>query len=290
MRRRRDIQKVIKKLKKILYKIQMYDFVSDQFANCALDKEALMKDLEDTKKDWERLQVRNIDLANQIQRYKLKRPSASNAKAWNDRWQKSKIFYKAPKRKEVQEYVRYRPITLISHLADILIKRNKLHSDNVDVVPLNVLRWLDGKFRKKEFRYKVDNKETWYSPEEILQKKVGDCDDYGILEYYLIREIFKKLGCWKKVRHRLKAVVGHVHNTDKMNSYAGLHFYLCWLHTDKEFYTVESTFHRPRSILNFGKKPQKFNDQYGLVVWTFNEEFCWAQKSMSVSSLDFGKV
>ena len=125
--------------------------------------------------------------------------------------------------------------------------------------------------------------------EVFAHKKGYDCDSYGILEYYLIREIFKQLNRWEEVKHRLKCVVGHVHNTDKVYTYAGLHFYLIWLHSNGEWQTVETTFYRERAIINFGKTPHKLNQQYSLISFTFNEDWSWAQNSLLLDRLDFEK-
>ena len=90
--------------------------------------------------------------------------------------------------------------------------------------------------------------------------------------------------------HRLKVVVGHVHHLGKMNSYAGCHCYLIYLNDSVEWMTIESSFCLNSAISNYGKKPQKYNPQYGLIAFTFTEYASFAQKSLVISDLDWGKA
>jgi len=221
-------------------------------------------------------------LKSQIKQLEMKKhEEVNNADYWNEKWQKNTIKYSAPKRKKVTEYLAYRPIEGITITANLLIALHNLHNVSVDKIPLVVMKWVEKEFKAGVFKYKLDKGEIWEKPEDVLRTKVNDCDGYGIVEYYLIREIFKMLKVWEFVKHRLKCVDGHVYNVGTINVYAGRHFYLMWLHSDGEFYTVESTFYRPRT------KSQKLNLQYGTINYTFNEQFSWAQKSVSISKGDY---
>jgi hypothetical protein len=237
----------------------------------------------------QQLNTRNTELSSQIQRYKCKRPSVHNAKEWDNRWKQNKVYYSAPKRKQVIEYVRYRHSEIIDGIAVILIRTNALRSDDCDGVPIAVLKWLIKKFKSRTFKYKTEKKETWLDPEELLSKKEGDCDDWGILEYFLIRAIFMKLNCWDKVKHRLKCVAGNVNNFGSIPSSAGGHFYLVWLRGDKEWYGVESTYGRERSLRDYGVKPLKFNSAYGVIWFSFTEYTSWSNHSLTVSKNDWKK-
>lgn len=217
-------------------------------------------------------------------------PEVDDKQAWDNRWKQQSVFYKAPKKKLVVKHLEYVGIAPVLGTAlDIMDTYNITEKDSSDIVPLSVMRWVENKFKLGEFKYKLDKRETWNAPEVTFKNKYGDCDDIGIMMYFIIREIFIQLDRWEKVRHRLKCVVGHVHEHGQLNAYAGLHFYLNWLYGDKEWYTVESTFYRDRAIRNFGFTTQEQNRQYGLICWTFNEYGMWSQKGMVVSNLDFKK-
>lgn len=124
-----------------------------------------------------------------------------------------------------------------------------------------------------------------YLPEQDVI--VRQCDDWGILEYNIIREIFLMLGVWQKHKHRLKCVVGNVNLYGPIPSSAGGHFYLMWLHDDREWRVVESTYFRPRAILSYHSKPMKFNSAYGTIWFTITEDHSFAQNSISVSKKHF---
>ena len=57
-------------LKGLLYKVQMYDFVSDQFSRCAIDKESLLGDIKDLKAEDKRKYKRIMELTSEVQKYK----------------------------------------------------------------------------------------------------------------------------------------------------------------------------------------------------------------------------
>jgi len=90
-----------------------------------------------------------------------------------------------------------------------------------------------------------------YLPEYDIE--VHNCDDHGILLYYVIRRVFELMGIWHNVSHRLKCMCGNVNHYGSIPSVAGGHFYLNWLHNDGYWYTVESTYYLERAILNFGQ-------------------------------------
>ena len=218
------------------------------------------------------------------------KPDVMSKDYWNKKWQQSIVFYSAPKKRGVTEYLAYREIPEITEIAKGLIKvinnlELKSVSEKYDFVPFTVMQWT----KNRKFKYAIEKAEKWNSPEETLVAKTVDCDDIAILEYYIIREIFMQLDTWQEQKHRIKCVVGHVHNTGQNFPYAGLHFYLIWLHSNGEFQTVESTFFLERAILNYGNLPHKLNNQYSLICWTFNEQFSWNQTSLNISKLDFKK-
>jgi hypothetical protein len=219
---------------------------------------------------------------------KYKKPDLHDARVWDGRYKQSSIFYYAPKRKKVQEYLKYREIKQITTLAEDIIAEYGLTQANPDNVPLCVLKWLKQKFDEKLFTYKLDDSETWNDPEFTLQYRVGDCDDWGILQYFIIRQIFKTFGTWEQVKHRLKCVTGNVCAVIGLPFYTGGHFYLIWLNIDKEWYTLETTYYRERSINHWGEKPHKLDKAYGNIWFTFNEDLCWSH-NMVLTALDWKK-
>lgn len=218
-------------------------------------------------------------------------PNIDDADYWNNKWKKSTVWYSAPKRKKVIEYVKEKSSLPIINLANVLIGKYNLSSNDLDDVPLKVMKWVESQFKARKFKYLLDKGEIWEDPEDVLDAKKGyDCDSYGILMYYVIRQIFQLLGKWDEVKHRLKCVAGNVNRKGSIPSSAGGHFYLLWLHSDGQWYTVETTYYRPVSILNFGKKPQKLNSMYGTIWFTFNESHSWAQHSIVINQKDYKKL
>lgn len=255
--------------------------------------------------DYPNLQRANIELLDQVTNFqarfhscssalsklkkKLEKPSVHDAEYWDNKWEKSRIRYRAPKAKEVTKYVKYREIKEVSDIARNVINASPLNADDVDAVPIAVLKWLEKQFKARRFKYKLDKGEDWATSEVLLERKYGDCDDWGILEYYLIREIFTQLNIWEHVKHRLKCVAGNVNRYGSIPSTAGGHFYLNWLHSDGQWYTVESTYYRSNAINNYGKMPQKYNSAYGVIWFSFNEDYSWTQNSLTISRGGFKK-
>lgn len=250
------------------------------------------KELEQWKADFNKaIEIGNklkeeIEKLNKELQELNKKPLIEDSEYWNNKWQKSNVFYSAPKRKLITEYVKYREIKEITEIAKELSKQKT----NIDDIPKVVLNWLHNKFKLNEFKYVSDTSEKWNTPEETLNSKKGDCDDWGILEYYIIRECFKQLGKWEQVKHRLKCVAGNVNNKGSIPSSAGGHFYLIWLADDCNWYTIESTYFREIALINYKETPQKLNSMYGTIWFSLSEEFSFAQNSIAVSKEDFKKI
>lgn len=279
---------IIKKFKHWLDAIHNYDTLSKSYKdslNRSMQDKVKLEDKVFQIKELQETAKAHLKLAH----YWVKGDDVTDAEYWNNKWVQHPVWYRAPDKKRVIDYVKYKKILLIDDIADTLIREHNLSVDNVDVVPLTVLKWLESEFEAHRFKYKLDNGEIWSGPEEVLERKYGDCDDWGILEYYIIREIFKQLECWEVVKHRLKAVAGNVNSPGIIPSVRGGHFYLLWLHSDKEWYTIESTYYRYMAIANWGKKPQKVNPIYGVIWFSFNSEYSWSQHSITVSKEDFKK-
>jgi len=251
----------------------------------------LNKNLEKSKSNCNKLSI--INSSNEDLIYELEKKlnnlnngvNSDDTDYWNTHWKQTKIFYSAPKSKWVCEYLKYSPHNMIQDISREIMKEYNPFNFDYDKVPLVVMKWV----KEQNFKYVSDIKENWNSPEKTLKERKGDCDDIGILEYYLIREIFKQLNVWKEVKHRLKCVCGNVNARGQIPSGVGGHFYLNWLGYDSKWYIVESTYYLNSAIANFEKLPQKLNPMYGVIWFTFNEEYSWNQFSLSISKLDFKK-
>lgn len=127
--------------------------------------------------------------------------------------------------------------------------------------------------------YRYDNQDNnegpdyWQSPAETLLDGKGDCDDWGILLYALLR----KAGI---PAYRLKAVVS---DTVINGVVTGAHFHLIYLaRKDYEWYTVEGTWYPWEAIGRYLTTPHKYAEKYGKIYVTFNEEFMWNQKDFLI--------
>lgn len=219
-----------------------------------------------------RKQLLTLSKENQLLNLQISSSKKKKGKKLNERFTHKTVYYSAPKRKKVIEYVKDEHYTLVSGIANVLIGKHNLSSDSQDEVPLVVMKWVNSKFKDKTLIYRNEVKEDWGNPENSFDKKYVDCDNVGILEYYLIREIFKKLGTWSKVKHKLWCVCSNVNTFSMIPSPFGSHFYLIWEHDDLSLSVVETTYYREKAIINWGRKDIRDNPAYGTIWFLFNEE------------------
>lgn len=211
-----------------------------------------------------------------------------DAEGWNNKWTKSIVKYAAPIDKYVIEYVEDKEYLEINQIAMEIIEANQII--DISLIPKIVMLWIE----KERFKYKTEEKENWNDPlSTLINKDVGnDCDDIMILTYYIIRKIIQIKGLWQQNKHRLKCQDIHVFsytNQGNILNYAGRHANLIWLGEDCEWYTIETTYYLNQAISNFHKKPQRQNNKYGLINYTFNEDYSWAQNSIIVQK-DYKKI
>ena len=227
-----------------------------------------------------------------IAQLNAKEPGVEDSEYWNNKWVKNKIYYSAPTKRNVLEYVEYREIPKVTEIANKIIEEYGLSKSNYDSIPLSWMKYKKIMFDSKQWKYVSDpkGKDLWRTPEETLELKYGDCDDFALLGHYVVRETFKLLYCWTKVKHRLKFVAGNVNRRGTIPSNAGGHAYGIWLYSDKEWMTIESTYYPEISIRNYGVLPQKYNPMYGNIWFSFNEEFSWGDHSIAISKKDFNKI
>jgi hypothetical protein len=212
----------------------------------------------------------------------------NDAEYWNSKWKQTRVFYAAPKRKWVCDYLKFSEVDkeICKGFAEAIIDQYPTGSPDQCIKSLMV--WRD-EVLEKLITYKLDQGEKWYSVEEIMIRREDDCDGWGTLLYGVARELFKMVGLWDNVVHRLKCVAGNVNRFGTLPSPAGGHFYLIWLAEDGEWYRFESTYYRGRDLKDFLKKPMKLESAYGTIWFTFNEEQSWSQHSIVISKNDFKK-
>lgn len=198
---------------------------------------------------------------------------------WNSQWPRTIVFWDLGKngRQPVQECL--------------------VFSDNdwnaVDDLLRRIGHWpadLDGKVKfimsrllrlyPQPSSYRTDSQkhrvpDYWQSPSETISSGTGDCDDWGILLYALLRRAGVP-------SYRLKcSVTGIVVD----GAPAGFHFHVLYLaKRDYEWYTLEGTWYPERALTRFLSVPRaQSTDLYSTILFTFNEEYVWAQHSFSLS-------
>ena len=270
---------MISTIKEWWYRINHYPNIIKEFAIIDQERDELCNRLDELVQRNQELSIKLGNLTRKV--------DVNDKDFWNSKWVKSKIFYKAPNRRWVTQYVKEYDFPSIKNIAREIVNAYSLSIDDLDGVPLAVMKWV----KSNKFKYAKEPSELWKCPEQILddRDKGNDCDDIGILMYYVLRQIFKELNCWHHVKHRLKCICGNVNHRGSIPFGLGGHFYLTWLHSDGHWYTQEPTFYLDNAIKNWGKLPQKYNPQYGTIWFSFNDEHSWAQKSITVTKKSFIK-
>jgi len=263
-----------------------WEKISYNLVECDKNVEIVAQENKDLQHTITELVQRNGELSAKIAA-QTKVHDVNDADYWNNKWIQRVIYYAAPKKNKVQSYLNKPVPEDVVKIAKSIIYDCGSFSDSESSVLLAVMQWVES----KKFKYGNDVGEVWKEPSQILKDKdiQNDCDDIGILEYYIAREIFQQLKIWEKVRHRLKCVCGNVNRPYGVPSSAGGHFYLIWLAEDCNWYCMESTYYRSDAIRNFRKKPIKLNPVYGTMWFTFNEEYSWAQNSLVIDKSSFIK-
>jgi len=259
----------------------LYDKISNELTICNTDRDKFNLQRKTYQKQLTSLQKKLDD----------KKPSVDDKKYWDKKYPQNKVFYSAPKSQWVIHYLEDENFEVVDNLAREVLK--KYSPKNEDQVVHSWIKYLDSKLitipstkgtKTKTWFYKHDDKrhDIWSPANETLGRKYGDCDDWAIVGYNVIRRMFKILKMWDKVRHRLKFQDCHVFSYGEIMIYEGRHANMLWLANDVEWYTVESTYYLTRCKLNFLKVPQNRNSIYGIVNYTANEYASWIQRSTTV--------
>lgn len=211
-------------------------------------------------------------------------PEATCAKWWNSQWKRSKVVWdlRGKGQQDVSDCLKFSTEDGDAARA-VLAKIGHLPSDMDSKVKFIMARLqnLYDMSRPKLYggRYETDSKlhktpDYWQSPSETYASGYGDCDDWGILLYLVLR-------CADVPAWRLKCNVTEVIQEGKSD---GLHFDLLYLaKSDYEWYVLEGTWYPQTAIFRFLSVPRKDStDKYGLILFTFNEEYTWAQHDFAI--------
>jgi len=221
-------------------------------------------------------------------------PSIKDALYWNTKFPQRKIRY--PK-VDVQTHLKFREIEGVTKIARDIMEMH--HFTDLDEVANSWNKWVVTNVEtqtrrsvstKKPFVYKTEVKETWRTPEQTLFLGYGDCDDYMLLGYFVIRKMLMLLNEWEYHSHRLLCqVVFAFYGSNKLPRPAGWHANLLWIHSDLNYYTLETTFYASKALTHFGKLPQKYNPMYPLIDFTFTSEFAFSFHDLERDSYDYKK-
>lgn len=161
----------------------------------------------------------------------------------------------------------------VQYIKDKYLKYNY----NIDDVPNAVLRWKTHKYPNwKAYSYDSENynkTEYWASPYETLLKGKGDCDDWGIVMYHLMR----LLGV---PEHRLRCVAGDVKYID--GNPGGGHFYCIYFSVRwNDWVVVETTWYDDLSLVEYPKGIiWKDHPRYGRHWFSFNESGAFSSSTI----------
>ena len=118
--------------------------------------------------------------------------------------------------------------------------------------------------------YGID--EFWTFPNETLALKKGDCEDLSILVASLMRNA-------RVPAHRIKVAAGWV--VAGKNAPLGGHAYPLFLRNDDEWVTLDPCYY-PNDLPVANRKPVKNDSNYKDVWFTFNDEYSWSNKPVTV--------
>ena len=109
----------------------------------------------------------------------------------------------------------------ISHQNGVLVSRPQpLHQEIVDLIDRNKIKSLEdyAKWLKDNIHYQNDGtKDIWSTPEQMLRKKTGDCEDYALLNASVLQVLGYQPHFLALVRNDLRHA--HAICTFKYNGY-----------------------------------------------------------------------
>lgn len=217
---------------------------------------------DNVKKDIRILELENV----------IKNNNASQEEDyWNSKWNHSTIKHQAQDGlyRDVRTLINYP-----SYIAGEVVLFNGLNKPTEEETLFAILNWMT-----KNIEYKGDTTtrktiEFWEDSDITLQRKTGDCEDFALA--------FKTLCLTCGIPdYRVKVVAGDVVQGDyKLVGHA----YPIVLYKD-EWYVFDCTYHVDKTPLKDRIKVKNDN-RYKSIWWTFNKEFCFSQKDITMKEVN----
>jgi len=204
-----------------------------------------------------------------------------NEDYYNNKWPKAPIIYSGRALRGKRERIGVDVKNFISindEIINDIVKKYSLQKRTHDDTALAVQKWV-----VRFLTYKYDDElnltpEFWQFPFETLQSQHGDCEDGGILIAALC--IAAGIPGW-----RVKVAAGYVQSAPTAPQ--GGHAYCIYLADDGEWRILDWCYYEDSNTPVKAKPLAKNGGQrnaYKDVWFTFNNEYSWNQKSLTVGS------
>ena len=169
---------------------------------------------------------------------------------------------------DVKLYLRPSDDTPFITLAKELITKYRLTKDmKEETILLALYKYWN---LKSSWKYRLDENgeyrvvDYWEDPTIAVKARLDDCETKAMCMYNTIKQVFILLGKQESF-WRLTFVAS------RLVGYTG-HGFLTWLHSDGEYYVIESTYDSVNSLKKtFLKTPMRFNNLYG-TPWGFSTD------------------
>lgn len=203
------------------------------------------------------------------------------AKYWNNKWPKAPIIYggRALRGADLSKRIGVDVkifITTNDEIEQQIIRRYGLVKESFDATALAIQRWVVNFLTYKYDEETSNVPEFWQFPFETIQSSFGDCEDGGILIASLM--INAGIPPW-----RVKVAAGNVQVAP--TAPMGGHAYAIYLASDDNWRILDWCYLED-SKLDILDKPLARNggqrNAYKDVWFTFNNEYSWNQKALSI--------
>ena len=187
----------------------------------------------------------------------------------NDKWPRNQIRYRTVTGGELVD-VR---TTLQDTCMEIIELGNTIQGEakNHDEAALACLRAVMGHVAYKRDIDRNGKAEFWQKPPVTFADGEGDCEDGALLLMTLMDAA--GIPVWRR-----KVCAGYV--LDPLTKNKGGHAYVIYLKDDLKWYVLDWCYYAIDCIENYKKgiSHSKQTDRYYDIWWTFNQQYCWAQK------------
>lgn len=207
---------------------------------------------------------------------------------WNNKWPKAPIIYNGRTLKNSKNPI---PIDVKNFIEkDDAILQKVISTFNLkkpthDETALEIQKWVVGFLTYKGDNDNVEVPEYWQFPFEVINSKIGDCEDGAILMASLCENA--GIPAW-----RIKVAAGYVQ--PEPTAPQGGHAYCVYLAEDAEWRIIDWCYYQDSSIPIKDKPLAKDGGQkksYKEIWFTFNSQYSWTQVSFElekrVSNFDY---